>query len=509
MAWQKRSSGNKHDSNTGHAVLVESATRKVIAFIMKTKLCSVCLGHKRKKDDTQPVREHKCNVNHHGSAGSMEPQAILEMVVDLYDNRCSFAKFVITDDDSSIKAKCKWNNEDWMLNNNTTTAPKVLTRHGKETHRPNRGELPRHVPEPEFLADPNHRKKTLKGVLYKHLKTKTKERCGLTRCDVMRVTTNFCYMVRSLQQCTTDEQILNAGKAVVEHHFDNHEHCGSFCKRKAMTTEERQEQQKPYRDKEKHAELHNCLTLAIARFVSLPSLREVQHGSDTLLNESLNNTIAWLAPKNKTCGSTQSLLNRIAIAICISTLGTRECFDRLFVKLGIAATPDILCHLDKQQRTRSHRIETYKKALSKLKRNKKFHALLKKHTEEAKKKDGFYEPGVGMDGGHAEGETAAATRPTKATVICPCCKKKGHKTTRSKFCDYFEGKSNAANAATTCADVDVVEFQAMMDGDEQELLDQLPLDEDNKELFDCLEEADNDSDDDDDDDDKDVESGIL
>jgi len=147
--------------------------------------------------------------------------------------------------------------------------------------------------------------------------------------------------------------------------------------------------------------------------------------------------------------------------------------------------------------------------LSKLKRNKKFHALLKKHTEEAKKKDGFYEPGVGMDGGHAEGETAAATRPTKATVICPCCKKKGHKTTRSKFCDYFEGKSNAANAATTCADVDVVEFQAMMDGDEQELLDQLPLDEDNKELFDCLEEADNDSDDDDDDDDKDVESGIL
>ena len=131
----------------------------------------------------------------------------------------------------------------------------------------------------------------------------------------------------------------------------------------------------------------------MARFITLDALKEVQHGSDTLLNESLNNTIAWLAPKNKTYGSTQSLLNRVSIAICISTLGTRVYFERLFGKIGIVPTDDILYYLDKQQKTRTYRIDMYKKSTSKIKRNKKFHEALKTHTEEAKKQDGFYQPG--------------------------------------------------------------------------------------------------------------------
>jgi len=301
MAWQKRSSGNKCDSNSGHAALVDADTRLVIAYIVKTKLCSICTAHSKKKDNAQPVREHKCNINHVGSAGSMEPKAILDMVVDLYDNRYAFAEYVITDDDSSIKAKLKWDNQNWMVNNNTMETQKMLTSGGNEVVRPNKGELPGHMPEPKFLADPNHRKKTLKGVLYKHLKAKKKDRHGLTRCDIIRVTTNFCYMVRSIQQHTTDEAIVNAGKAVVEHHFDNHEHCGTFCKRKPLNAEQRQQQAKLCRDKTKHASLYGYLTETMARFITLEALKEVQHGSDTLLNESLNNTIAWLVSAGQLC----------------------------------------------------------------------------------------------------------------------------------------------------------------------------------------------------------------
>jgi len=491
MAWQKRSSGNKCDSNSGHAALVDADTRLVIAYIVKTKLCSICIAHARKKNNPEPVREHKCNINHVGSAGSMEPKAILEMVVDMYDNRYAFAEYVITDDDSSIKAKLKWNNDNWMLNNNTTDTPKVLTSGGNEVVRPNRGELPRHIPEPKMLADPNHRKKTLKGVLYKHLKVRKDLRHGLTRCDVIRVTTNFCYMVRSLKQYTTDDEIVTAGKAVVEHHFDNHEYCGAFCKRKPLNTEQRQQQQKLYRDKTKHANLYAYLTETMARFITLDALKEVQHGSDTLLNESLNNTIAWLAPKNKTYSSTQSLLNRVSIAVCISTLGTRVYFDRLFEKLGIVSTRDMQYYLDKQQKTRLYRIDMYKKASSKLQRNKKFHEALKKHTEEAKKLDGFYQPGVGMDGGYAAADTTATTQPKKRSngpVICPICGGKGHKTMKSKHCTGPPDGGNATSNTTT--EVSLAELQARIDGDEQELLDQLPLDVRDDKFFHTLDAAD-------------------
>lgn len=62
----------------------------------------------------------------------------------------------------------------------------------------------------------------------------------------------------------------------------------------------------------------------IARFITLESLKEVAHGMDTCANESFNNTIAWLAPKNKVhCGS-NSLKNCISIAIGITALGTLE-----------------------------------------------------------------------------------------------------------------------------------------------------------------------------------------
>ena len=65
---------------------------------------------------------------------------------------------------------------------------------------------------------------------------------------------------------------------------------------------------------------------------------------DTNCNESFNNTVAWLAPKNKVyCGS-RSLWNQIAIAIGIMSIGLVEFYERLFHKLGIAMTPNMITH---------------------------------------------------------------------------------------------------------------------------------------------------------------------
>ena len=362
MGWQKRSSGRRYDSLSGHSFLVEASSRKPVAFTLRSKFCSICSRHNN--DTGTPVRAHTCTINHEGSSGSMEPLAILDMVVSLYDKHRVLVKTIITDDDSSIKAKLKWSNDDWQLNNNTNSPPKIINRNGREVTRPNHGESPRYIAEPSFLADPNHRKKTLKGELYRTLGKRVDARHGLTKVDILRISTNFAYMMRTLPQ-QPRERWLDAARAVVEHHFDNHEFCGDFCNRKGLTDEQRSGSQKIYRCKQKDEKLYAYLNDAIARFITKEALDEVGHGHDTQVNESLNNTIAWYAPKNKTYSGTYSLTNRISIASGVHSIGAEQYYTCLLKKLGIKVTKEIAYYSEKQEQARSRHIETLKKKANK------------------------------------------------------------------------------------------------------------------------------------------------
>jgi len=104
---------------------------------------------------------------------------------------------VVTDDNSSIKSKLKWSNSDHMLNHGSTDPPTIINSNGNEVVRPNHGELPRHMPEPDFYADPNHRKKTWKKSLYQLLYMVKKVNMTITHMDVLCLGTNFAYMVRT------------------------------------------------------------------------------------------------------------------------------------------------------------------------------------------------------------------------------------------------------------------------------------------------------------------------
>ena len=103
---------------------------------------------------------HKCTHNHDGSSGSMEPQACLEMVTMLFDKYHCIVDKTCADDDTSVRSLLKWSNADYMKVNNTTEPPTVPIskgpNKGKMQVRPDRGKLPCHVPEPTFVADPNH-----------------------------------------------------------------------------------------------------------------------------------------------------------------------------------------------------------------------------------------------------------------------------------------------------------------------------------------------------------------
>ena len=260
MGWQKRSSGRLYNSNTGHAVLVGKETRLPVAFSLKSKICTKCdFG----------AHHNVCFKNHYGSSKAMEPAAILEMTVHLFDKHNVVVRSIISDDDSSIKAKLRYSNEDYFAKHGeypTVVNPAT----GAVSRRPNKGALPLRMPrQPTFLADPNHRKKTLKNELYKLKGKKVNERLTITTCDIIRIGKNFAYMCRTL--CYKEpEDYLDCGKAVLEHHFDNHEYCGDWCKRKHQTDEEKGN--KFYRCKTKDAKLYSFLQEKIARFITMEAL---------------------------------------------------------------------------------------------------------------------------------------------------------------------------------------------------------------------------------------------
>jgi hypothetical protein len=405
MAWQQRSSGNRYASPSGHALFIGGYTRKAISMVVKSKLCNFCLTRERRHPGEE-IPDHDCLRNHDGSSGAMEPIACLEMAVDLFNNRQVCVHMICLDDDASTRSLMKWSNADYMKNNNTTEPPMVMMTRGpnagiKQVVRPDRGRLPAEIPEPVFVADPNHRKKVLTGELYALESARKAERLTMTRMDSTRIGKNFGYMIRALPRIAEDDDaMVIAGKAVLEHHFDNHEYCGAWCRRKRKTAAERAASPRFYRCKVKDVDLYKVLHEKIYRFISLDRLKEVAHGMDTQCNESFNNTASWLAPKNKVyCGS-QSLQNRLSIALGINVLGFVGYFKRLFKMLGIAFTPDVQYYLQSKESTRNKRLAKLRLKDTKKKRLKDKFERLKQHEviarKERSKREGTYKSGIAM-----------------------------------------------------------------------------------------------------------------
>jgi len=164
MGWQKRSSGRRYDSSSGHAFLVGIKTRKPVSMCLKSSFCSVCCYHmKRHNLEQEEVPEHECVANHQGSAGSMESAALIEMIESLYySNQVAVSK-VITDDDSKMKAQCKWSNKDFLSHHNHPPGEKKWLIVGSKQVKQKQvtvyrkdGLLRYPVPQPTFLADPAH-----------------------------------------------------------------------------------------------------------------------------------------------------------------------------------------------------------------------------------------------------------------------------------------------------------------------------------------------------------------
>ena len=156
----------------------------------------------------------------------MEPVAVLEMHKEPHDDHV-IASHIVTDDDSSMKAKSKWSNLDTKINNNLHDFPhRIDAKTGKKVHQLDRGGAPAHMPEPLFLADPNHRAKSFGNGLCELAKMKVEFRKTMTQVDCVRPQTNCSHVMRGGLMDKSDEDKATAATTELEHHFDNHAHCG-------------------------------------------------------------------------------------------------------------------------------------------------------------------------------------------------------------------------------------------------------------------------------------------
>jgi hypothetical protein len=323
------------------------------------------------------------------------------------------------------------------------------------------------------------------------------KRNTLNKNDVARLGKSFGYMISSLSRNNVPEaDFVNTGNAVLEHHFDNHEHCGPWCPRKSLSEAQLATSERFYRCKVKDAKLYAVLSESISRFITMEKLQDVAHTMDTCVNESFNNAVSWLAPKNKVyCGS-PSLKNRVGMAIGIKSIGTEAYFIRLFKDMGIAVSPNVQHYLRTKGNNRQKRIDKSKtKEQKKLVKNKYFTDLKKEEaaaSQARKKRDGTYKSGQNMQGEGDDDDTAKPAAQKKARTsllaVCPHCGLTGHLRRTSKACLQYSGKAKPAfacgaselenvNGAVNPAE-DMMNFDALLVHEEEQQDTDVPVNSD-------------------------------
>ena len=140
-----------------------------------------------------------------------------------------------------------------------------------------------------------------------------------------------------------------------------------------------------YRDKNKPEDMkvYKQIKSEYEKFVTEERLKECYHNFDTQLNESLNNAIAKVAPKNRTYCKSLSLSARVHIVIGIQNYGYKKYWNTLVTKkLGIEMSESFRNFLQKREKD-LNRHKSYQKEL-RVKRMRIENYLKKMNAEIAK-----------------------------------------------------------------------------------------------------------------------------
>ena len=500
MGWQKRSSGNRYDSLSGHAFMIGALSRKIIHCVVTSKMCATCTA--AENNDTV-AKEHKCPKNYAGSSKAMEADAALQSYIGLFNESEGAVALghVIADDDSSMRAQLK---------------------HPRPRGK---GNLPTEMPEPDWLCDPSHRTKVVAKPFYA-LALQPQSECEATSVDAARIKKWYSYMIRD--NCDKGlEELKRAAESVIEHLFNNHEFCDEkWCKPKRImnkkkalpplpsqcipaamagqddhppppsspapsagtrdstnpdppplpsipatsvttttqvqpsseykdpaleeTTENENEFVGYYRCKKKNKKLYKKFKKIYRQFTSEERLRECMHSHNTQLNEAMNTSVSRYARKGRTYCSTMSLTNRVMIAMGVANAGYFAFWLRVFQLLRLSLSPSLENHLKskdkKKGRKRNYEARLDRKIKRARIRNEKMKKEIQKQMKDSKR-GATYGAGIAIKTMNRLPSFVLEDDiklKSKKSQKCPHlgCTGSNHKTSGSKNCRYHHCGSN-------------------------------------------------------------------
>jgi len=113
MGWNNRGSGKRRDSHSGHCMAMGCASGLPIAMASMVNWCRICDSprHRAPLGLAPPVHNCYKNFDPALASGDMEPAGLLDMMHHLWDHLLLHMFETVTDDDSKMKARCRWNDD--------------------------------------------------------------------------------------------------------------------------------------------------------------------------------------------------------------------------------------------------------------------------------------------------------------------------------------------------------------------------------------------------------------
>ena len=364
----------------------------------------------------------------------MESAAILEFCTNAPTQNYHITK-IVCDDDNNMRKHLKYRSD-----------------------KNKKGKLPEYIPEPIFLADPTHRVKTIAKYIFQLAKMPLSE-SPVTKDLALQMKKYFGYFLKQ-QRFSTLDQIRHASKAPLHHLFNNHQFCNvSWClaKRAEENGDNYVNRDAPFLDMKdkKGAKIFSQLKEVCDRFTTDAKLSESLHYGDTQANESFNNQLAYLAPKNVNYLQSKSLYFRLAIAILLNNEGHGEAWKSIFKSVGINLQPKILEHLQIRDKRKEKKKEVMQTSEYKRKRQHRSNAKILERIYGERRiiqnNLGDYGAGIGESGDENKESPRWRKRrkeSNKKTEKCCKCGALDHQRTSYKNCPLNKKNREKVNCTT-------------------------------------------------------------
>jgi len=105
--WQGGGSQMTYNLQSGHTMLCGAQTKKVIVYMVFSKLCCTCNDHKKGSDETIKASKHRCPKNWTESSKGMEPNGIFDCIIKAWNSGIAWMDDFISDYDSSLRSIVK------------------------------------------------------------------------------------------------------------------------------------------------------------------------------------------------------------------------------------------------------------------------------------------------------------------------------------------------------------------------------------------------------------------